>query len=103
MQISLWVKREVLTLFLEGKDLEIRINRGIVSQIAVGDSIVLNNVIRRQVRAIRRYANFELMLATEEHHRIHPRLAGAELLAALKSIFRENDAYWGVLVFELTT
>lgn len=101
MEIDLWVKPPVLPLYSEGKDLEVRAKTGLLERICVGDTLNINQKLRRNVVAIREYRDFEEMLTKEDHQRIAPGYDKKSVLAALRQIYHTRLEKKGILVFEL--
>jgi ASC-1-like (ASCH) protein len=96
-----WVKRLVLTLFDQGKELEIRVKARFFENVRPGDSIVFNQEVRRRVIAVRRYSSFEEMLGKEDVQKILPGRSALETLSLLRQIYPFERERRGVYVFEL--
>jgi ASC-1-like (ASCH) protein len=103
MEYRLWVKKELLPFFANGrKDLEVRTCRsGGFSRVNVDDWFFVSEQLSLKVVAIRRYANFELMLRAEDPRRIHPEMGAIEVLRGLRAIYSTESELAGVIVFEL--
>lgn len=103
MEHTFFVKGFILPLFAEGKDLEVRVDNRHVRLVAVGDILVFNNVVRRKVKAIRKYSDFTSMLQVENYKRLFPKAKNEEcLLSALLGIYSKSQELRGIFVFELT-
>lgn len=101
MEKELWVKSAVLPLFQQGKDLEVRICNNHTSSFRSGDVLIINGQLRRSLRDVRRYRDFEKMLAAEKPERIGPGHSADKILHALRSVYSKDSENQGVLVFEL--
>lgn len=103
MQHMLLVKKYVLPLYEQGKDLEVRTRNWYALQIRVGDTVVLSdNGLERRVTAIRCYPDFDSLLSKEDANRIWPGHGRGELLRELRGIYPAHKERLGILVFELT-
>lgn len=96
-----WVKRRVLHLFDQGKELEIRVKAQFLEEVSPGDSIVFNQEVRRRVIAVRRYGSFGEMLGKEDAQKILPGRSASDILALLRQIYPFERERRGVYVFEL--
>ena len=97
-----WVRRAVLPLFAEGKDLEVYVRDGQPRRVRRGDTLFIRNKFWRRVIDIRPYPDFAAMLLAEKYQRIDPRAATSdEVLAGLRVIYPAHMEVKGVLVFEL--
>ena len=95
------VKRPVLHLFNQGKELEIRVKARFFEDVRPGDSIVFNQEVRRRVIAVRRYSSFKEMLGNEDVQKILPGRSASETLILLQQIYPFEQERRGVYVFEL--
>lgn len=98
MTHTFFTKREVLPLFNNGKDLEIRTENRYTKKVAVGDTLVFGNTIERKVLSIRKYSDLDSMLAQEKHARIAPGINSNEIAAVLRTIYPKKQP---IIVFEL--
>ena len=102
MDIQMFVKSLILASFREGKDLEVRVRSRFVDSISVGQTLLFNDSVRRRVKAVRRYSNFDLMLAKEDYRRLYPKAESREwLLNELRKIYSTGRETAGVVVLEL--
>lgn len=102
MDHPFFVKGFILPLFAEGKDLEVRVANRYASLVVVGDVLVFNNLVRRKVKAIRKYPDFSSMLQVENYKRLYPKAKSQKwLLEALSTIYSRSQELKGVFVFEL--
>ena len=101
MEHEWWVKRELLPLFNQGKDLEVRVWARHFESVSKGDLITFNESIRRRVKAVRRYASFAVMLENEDSRKILPRATPEKVLTLLTGIYSRHRELLGVFVFEL--
>ena len=102
-QKILWLKDEYLRQIVSGrKTVEIRVGYANILRLEPGDTLLLNNRYHYKVSAVRRYANFEEMVATEDSTRIAPELPNrAALLAACRAIYPPEKEALGVVALEI--
>jgi ASC-1-like (ASCH) protein len=98
-----WVKKEVLPLFSQGKDLEVRLGSPLTEWVEAGDIIVFNETLRRRVAAIRRYIGVDRMLEGEGFNpsRIYPGRTIPDIKAALIEIYGSRALNREMVVWEL--
>lgn len=102
MQHPWLVKKIVLPLFRQGKDLEVRCRNGYLKKIRPGDVLSINRELLREVVAIRSYPSLKAMLQAEDYRRIHPFARSSdELLALLQELYPPLVERLGIMVFEL--
>ncbi len=102
MQHPWFVKKAILPLFREGKDLEVRSRNGYSRKIRVGDVLSINRELLREVVAIRAYPNLRAMLLVEDYRRIYPYACSSdELLNLLRTLYPPQIERSGIFVFEL--
>ena len=101
MQREIWVKRNILPLFGQGRDLEVRVRTRFFENVGIDDILTINNRLRRRIKAIRRYRNFVELLQSEEPKRILPGSTKLEILVLLREIYPSELERKGVMVFEL--
>ena len=102
MQHPWFVKKIVLPLFGQGKDLEVRSRNGYSRKIRVGDVLSINRELLREVAAIRIYPNLSAMILREDYKRIHPGAQSSdELLILLRTLYPPSIEKLGIFVFEL--
>ncbi len=102
-EVELRVFASILSSYWNGKDLEIRTNTERTARVAVGDVLIINHTLKRRVKAIRWYRDFEKALAVEKPRRIFPGYGwnSDSILKALRTIYTPGAENRGVLVFEL--
>lgn len=100
---TLWLKDEFLQHILSGrKTVEIRVAYANIARLQPGDILWLNEQHRYTITAIRRYADFEAMVAAEEPIRIAPELPDrAALLAACRALYPPDKEALGVVALEI--
>ena len=101
MPYEWWVKKHILPLFDEGKDLEVRVAEGMFRSVRRGEIAIFNKLIKREIVDIRSYTSFAEMLVHEDHRRIHSGSTATAILQFLKKIYDPQRERRGVLVFEL--
>ena len=97
-----WVKECFLPSIEDGrKSLEIRLAVAPFLSVASGDKVEFNRRgVRKTVAGIRRYSDFESMLAAENPERIAPGESRERILGELQRVYGKREQN-GVLVFEL--
>ena len=100
------IKQRFFDLIKSGrKPLEVRVGYDAINRIRSGERISLvthTSSLVVRVDAIRRYDNFEAMLAKEPFQKIAPDVSSqAELLALLRNIYPTHKERLGVVVLEL--
>jgi ASC-1-like (ASCH) protein len=100
---TLWIKDEYLQQVLSGrKTVEIRVAYSNIARLEPGDILLLNDRHRYVINAIRRYPNFEAMVAAEDPAAIAPDLPSREaLLAACCAIYPPEKEALGVVALEI--
>src|SRR5262245_35213179 len=100
---TLWIKDEYLQLILAGhKTVEIRVGYGNIIRLQPGDILFLNEQHRYIITAIRRYPDFEAMLAVEDPVVIAPDLLDrAALLVACRTLYPPEKEALGVVALEI--
>jgi ASC-1-like (ASCH) protein len=100
---TLWIKDEYLQQILSGrKTVEVRVAYANVARLQPGDVLLLNEQYRYVVAAVRRYADFEAMVAAEDAATIAPDLPDREtLLAACRAIYPPEKEALGVVALEI--
>lgn len=96
-----WVKKEFSSLIATGaKPLEARLNVGEFARARVGDRVIWNVWCQTEIKAIRRYRSFDIMLAIEKPDGFYPGATQEAILEVLHRIYpRDTDR--GVICFEL--
>jgi ASC-1-like (ASCH) protein len=100
---TLWVKDEYLQQILSGrKTVEVRVAYSNVARLEPGDRLLLNGQYPTLITAIRRYPDFEALVASEDAAVIAPGLPGREaLLAACRAIYPPDKEALGVVALEI--
>lgn len=101
---TLWLKDEYLRQILAGrKTVEVRVGYTNITRLQAGDIVLLNDQYRYLIAEIRRYADFEAMIAAENPATIAPDLPDrAVLLAACHAIYPPDKEALGVIALEIT-
>ena len=101
---TLWVKDEYLRHILAGrKTVEVRVAYSNINRLEPGDILLLNDQHRYTITAIRRYSDFEAMVAAEDPATIAPDLSSRDtLLAACRAIYPPEKEALGVVALEIT-
>lgn len=104
---TLRIKQRFFNLIQSGKKtLEVRVGYDSINRIQAGERLnLVTHTSSQNVRisAIRRYDNFEVMLAKESFRHIAPDVSSqVELLGLLKNIYPAHKEALGVVVLELT-
>ncbi len=99
----LWIKEENLRHILSGrKTVEVQVGYPNIKRLQPGDILLLNEQYRYRIIAIRRYPNFEEMVAAEDVAAIAPDLSDrAALLAACRALYPSEKEQLGVIALEL--
>lgn len=102
--IDWWVKGEALTYIRdEVKSLDVWPNSDKTRQVRVGDILLVNQRVKRKVRAIRFYDSFATAVVREDFHKIWPPARSRDELCQLwRCIYPVRAERRGVFVFELT-
>ncbi len=100
---TLWIKDEYLQQILDGrKTVEVRVAYSNIARLEPGDILLLNGQHRYTITDVRRYPDFEALVAAEDPVTIAPDLAGREaLLAACRAIYPPEKEALGVVALEL--
>ena len=100
---TLWVKEEYLQQILAGrKTVEVRVAYTNITRLEPGDTLLLNDRYHYQLSGIRRYTDFEALVAAEDPAAIAPDLADrAALLAACRVIYPPEKEALGVVALEI--
>jgi ASC-1-like (ASCH) protein len=100
---TLWVKEEYLRQILAGrKTVEVRVAYANIVRLEPGDVLRLNDRHRYQIIAIRRYPNFDALVAAEDPAAVAPDLPDpAALLAACRAIYPPEKEALGVIALEI--
>jgi ASC-1-like (ASCH) protein len=100
---TLWLKEEYLQQILSGrKTVEVRVAYANIARLQPGDLLLLNERHRYVISAIRRYENFDTLVAAEEPVTIAPDLPTREaLLAACRAIYPSEKEALGVVALEI--
>ena len=100
---TLWIKDEYLQQILSGrKTVEVRVAYANIARLQPGDSLLLNEQHRYVIKDVRRYPDFEALVAGEEPAAIAPELDGREaLLAACRAIYPPEKEALGVVALEI--
>ena len=101
---TLWVKDEYLQQILSGrKTVEVRVAYSNLARLEPGDRLLLNGRYPYLIAAIRRYPDFEALVAAEDVAAIAPDLSGREaLLAACRAIYPPDKEALGVVALQIT-
>ena len=99
----LWVKDEYLQQILSGrKRVEVRVAYSNIARLKYGDVLLLNDQHRYAITDIRRYPDFDALVAAEDPAAIAPDLPGREaLLAACRAIYPPEKEALGVVALEI--
>ncbi len=100
------IKQRFFDLIKSGKkNLEVRVGYDAINRIKCGEWISLvthTSTLNLRITSIRRYHNFETMLANEPFKKIAPDVSSqAELLTLLKNIYPPHKEKLGVIILEL--
>jgi ASC-1-like (ASCH) protein len=100
---TLWIKDEYLRQILSGrKTVEVRVAYNNIARLESGDILLLNDQHRYAVAEIRRYSDFEALVAAEDPAAIAPDLPDQEaLLAACRAIYPPEKEALGVVALEI--
>jgi ASC-1-like (ASCH) protein len=100
---TLWIKDEYLQQILSGrKTVEVRVAYSNIARLQPGDVLLLNDQHRYVITDIRRYPNFEAMIAAENPLTIAPDLADRRaLLEACRAIYSPEKEALGVVAMEI--
>jgi ASC-1-like (ASCH) protein len=100
---TLWIKDEYLQQILDGrKTVEVRVAYSNIARLEPGDSLLLNDQYLYIIIDIRRYPDFEALVAAEDPATIAPELAGREaLLAACRAIYPPEKEALGAVALEI--
>ena len=100
---TLWIKDEYLQHILAGrKTVEVRVAYSNINRLEPGDILLLNDRHRYTIIAIRRYPDFEAMVAAEDLATIAPDLPDQEaLLSACRAIYPPEKEVLGVVALEI--
>lgn len=100
---TLWLKAEYLQQILRGqKTVEVRVAYSNITRLRPGDILLLNNRHPFAIVNIRRYDNFEQMVAAEDVAAVAPDLPnGRALLAACRAIYPPEKEALGVVALEI--
>ena len=100
---TLWVKDEYLQQILSGrKTVEVRVAYSNIARLEPGDRLLLNGQYLYLITAVRRYPDFEALVAAEDAAAIAPDLSGREaLLAACRAIYPPDKEALGVAALQI--
>jgi ASC-1-like (ASCH) protein len=100
---TLWIKDEYLQQILSGrKTVEVRVAYSNIARLQPGDVLLLNDQHRYVITDIRRYPNFEAMVAAENPRAIAPDLTGRQaLLEVCRAIYPSEKEALGVVALEV--
>ena len=100
---TLWIKDEYLQQILSGrKTVEVRVAYSNIARLQPGDVLLLNDQHRYVIIDIRRYPDFEAMVAAENPGAIAPDLPGRQaLLEACRAIYPPEKEALGVVALEI--
>jgi len=100
---TLWIKDEYLQHILSGrKTVEVRVAYSNISRLEPGDVLLLNDQYPYRVVDVRRYPDFNALVAAEDPVTIAPDLPGREaLLAACRAIYPPEKEALGVVALEI--
>ncbi len=100
---TLWVKEKYLQQILSGrKTVEVRVAYKNIDRLQPGDMLLLNEQHRYVINEIRRYPNFEALVAAEDPIAIAPELPDREsLLAACRAFYPPGIEALGTVALEL--
>ena len=100
---TLWIKDEYLQQILSGrKTVEVRVAYSNIARLQPGDVLLLNDQHRYVIIDIRRYPDFEAMVAAENPEAIAPDLPGRQaLLEACRAIYPPEKEALGVVALEI--
>ena len=100
---TLWVKDEYLQQILSGrKTVEVRVAYSNIARLEPGDRLLLNGQYLYLITAIRRYPDFEALVAAEDAAAIAPDMPGREaLLAACRAIYSPDKEALGVVALQI--
>jgi len=100
---TLWIKEEYLQQILNGrKTVEVRVAYSNIARLQPGDVLLLNERHPYVITAVRRYPNFEAMMAAENSAAIAPDLPHRPaLLAACRAIYPPDKEALGVMALEI--
>ncbi len=100
---TLWVKDEYLQQILSGrKTVEVRVAYSNIARLEPGDGLLLNGRYPYSITAIRRYPDFEALVAAEDAAAIAPDLSGRQaLLAACRAIYPPEKEALGVVALQI--
>lgn len=103
---SIRMKKQFLNYIKEGtKTVEVRVNYDYMNDIQLGEEVILfahdqKELIR--IKNIRRYNDFEELLATEPYHKIHPEAESQDdVLQLLRDIYPKSRENLGVIALEI--
>lgn len=100
---TLWIKEEYLQQILDGrKTVEVRVAYANIARLEPGDRLLLNDRHRYLITAVRRYPDFEMLVAAEDTAAVAPDLPGPEaLLAACRAIYPPEKEALGTVALEI--
>jgi ASC-1-like (ASCH) protein len=100
---TLWIRDEYLQQILSGrKTVEVRVAYSNIARLQPGDVLLLNDQHRYVITDIRRYPDFEAMVAAENPKAIAPDLSGRQaLLEARRAIYPPEKEALGVIAMEI--
>jgi ASC-1-like (ASCH) protein len=99
----LWVKEAFLQQILAGrKTVEVRVAYANISRLEPGDTLLLNDRHPYRLIDIRRYADFEALVAAEDPATVAPdRADRAALLAACRAIYPPEKEALGAVALDI--
>jgi ASC-1-like (ASCH) protein len=100
---TLWIKDAYLQHILSGrKTVEVRVAYSNISRLEPGDTLMLNDQHPYRIVDIRRYPDFDALVAAEDPATIAPDLPGREaLLVACRAIYPPEKEALGVMALEI--
>lgn len=100
---TLWIKDEYLRQILSGrKTVEVRVAYTNIARLEAGDILLLNDQHRYIITEVRRYPDFEALVAAEDPTTIAPDLPGREaLLAACRALYPSDKEALGAVALEI--
>jgi ASC-1-like (ASCH) protein len=100
---TLWIKDEYLEHILSGrKTVEIRVAYSNIIRLQLGDTLLLNEQHPYTIIDIRRYPDFDAMVAAEDPAAIAPGLPDRDaLLGACRAIYPPEKEALGVVALEI--
>ena len=100
---TLWIKDEHLQQILSGrKTVEVRVAYSNIARLEPGDTLMLNDQYPYTIIDVRRYPDFDALVAAEDPVTIAPDLRERKaLLAACRTIYPPEKEALGVIALEI--